>query len=183
MLSKPGIIELLRSEIGISGVTRFKRSLNGGGVWEAECKEILYLPLVHSLLLLLISRFKESMKVLNSKGQSSRDLRRHSLICYYPFLPFWQYLDRYGIRTLVGYYNIMNASSHDCHLLCGKSERTELPLTRLIRAVRPVGLEINHFLLCFFNYIYVDIFNSPHVPHEDTSIWCKLCRVFKHVVL
>ena len=92
MLSKPGIIELLRSEIGISVVTRFKRSLNGGGVWEAECKEILDLPLVHSLLLLLISRFKESMKVLNSKGrphETCADIHSYATIHFCPFCNTW----------------------------------------------------------------------------------------------
>ena len=41
MLSNPGIIEFLRSETGISGVSKFKRLLYGGGIRGPECKQIL----------------------------------------------------------------------------------------------------------------------------------------------
>ena len=59
MLSKPGIIELLRSETGISGVTKLKRSLYGGGIWEAECKQILN---HHTLFVILDISIQRKLK-------------------------------------------------------------------------------------------------------------------------
>ena len=38
MLSKSGIIKLLRPETGIGGVTKFKMPLFGGKIPEDECK-------------------------------------------------------------------------------------------------------------------------------------------------
>ena len=38
------IIKLLRSETGITGITKFKRSLYSGGIRKAQCKQILDLP-------------------------------------------------------------------------------------------------------------------------------------------
>ena len=70
MLSKVEIIKHLSSETGISGITKSKRLLYSSGIREVECKQILNL---HSLFVLLISRFKEVMKILTSKGSPHKN--------------------------------------------------------------------------------------------------------------